>query len=266
MSAFAIGHSITLALATFGLVHVPGRLVESLIAVSILVSAIHALRPLIPRGEAFIAAGFGLVHGLAFATLLGGLGLTGGALASSLLGFNLGIEATQLLVVALMMPSLYVLSQTAAYGPLRVAVALSGLALSGAWLLERTTLIGSDPFAPFSEALVAHPFTVAAGFALLAAAARYLPSPGRHSTGHALPLDPPRGRGATMAAAEPALRDIAYAGTSPAQRLDLYRPADAGDPWPLVVQIHGGAFAMGDKTMGADESPRWSPPATPSRA
>jgi hypothetical protein len=45
--------------------------VESLIALSILVSAVHALRPLVPRGEPIIAAGFGLVHGPAFATLLG---------------------------------------------------------------------------------------------------------------------------------------------------------------------------------------------------
>ena len=131
VTAFAIGHSITLALATLGVIHVPARLVESLIALSILVSAVHALRPLVPRGEPIIAAGFGLVHGLAFATLLGDLGLSGGALVSSLLGFNLGIELTQLLVVALMMPSLYVLSQTRAYGVLRPALALVGAGAVG---------------------------------------------------------------------------------------------------------------------------------------
>ena len=183
VTAFAIGHSITLALATLGLIHVPGRLVESLIALSILVSAVHALRPLVPRGEPIIAAGFGLVHGLAFATLLGDLGLSGGALVSSLLGFNLGIELTQLLVVALMMPSLYVLSQTRAYDVLRPALGLFGLVLSGAWLLERTTLIGSDPFAAVSTAAVDHPFTVAGGFALVALCARYLAVPRQASTG-----------------------------------------------------------------------------------
>ena len=127
VTAFAIGHSITLSLASFGLVQLPARLVESLIALSILVSAVHVLRPLVPGGEALLAAGFGLVHGLAFATLLGDLGLTGSSLASSLLGFNLGIEITQLLVVALLMPSLYVLSRTAAYGAVRVSVALLGI-------------------------------------------------------------------------------------------------------------------------------------------
>ena len=73
-----------------------------------------------------------------------------------------------------MMPLLYVLSRTAAYGAVRVTVAGIGLVLSGAWLLERTTLIASDPSAAVSGALIAHPFSVAAAFALLlAAAARY---------------------------------------------------------------------------------------------
>jgi hypothetical protein len=177
VTAFAIGHSITLALATFGLIHLPSRLVESLIALSILVSAVHALRPLVPGGEAIIAAGFGLVHGLAFATLLGDLGLSGGTLLSSLLGFNLGIEATQLLVVALMMPSLYALSRSAAYDTVRVLAALLGIGLAGAWFLERTTLIDTDPFASVSTALIDHPFAVAAAFALLAAVTHCLPGP-----------------------------------------------------------------------------------------
>jgi HupE / UreJ protein len=175
VTAFAAGHSTTLALAALGLVHLPSQLVESGIALSILVSAIHALRPLVPRGETIIAAGFGLVHGLAFATLLGGLGLSGSALVSSLFGFNLGIELTQLLVVALVMPSLYLLSQTTLYPAVRSAFAVFGLVLSGAWLLERTTLIPGDPFAAVSNALIAHPFAVAAALALFAAAASSVP-------------------------------------------------------------------------------------------
>jgi hypothetical protein len=178
VTAFAVGHSTTLALAALGVVHAPSRLVESLIALSILVSSLHAIRPLVPRGEPLIAAGFGLVHGLAFAALLGGLGLHGGALVASLLGFNLGIELTQLLVVALMMPSLYLLSRTPVYGVVRVGTALVALVLSGAWLLDRTTLIGSDPLAAVSDALINHPFTVAAAFALFAAVTYSIPIKG----------------------------------------------------------------------------------------
>jgi hypothetical protein len=68
VTAFAVGHSITLALAALGYISAPTRVVESLIALSILVSGIHAVRPLVPGGETWIAAGFGLMHGLAFAT------------------------------------------------------------------------------------------------------------------------------------------------------------------------------------------------------
>jgi hypothetical protein len=172
VTAFAIGHSITLALAGFGVIHVPSRPVEALIACSILVSAIHAIRPIVRGGEALIAGGFGLVHGLAFAALIGSLGLDRGALVSSLLGFNLGIELTQLLVVALMMPSLYALSRTRLYPGIRTGIAWTGLLLSAAWLLERTGLIATDPLEPISEGLVAHPFAVAAAFAVIAAVAR----------------------------------------------------------------------------------------------
>jgi hypothetical protein len=175
VTAFAAGHSTTLALAALGVIHTPARVVESLIALSIAVSAIHAIRPLVPRGEPVIAAAFGLVHGLAFAALLGGLGLHGSALVISLLGFNLGIEITQLLVVALMMPSLYLLSRTAVYGAVRVAIAGFGLVLATGWLLERTTLIDHDPFAAVSDALITHPFAVVTAFALLAAATASLP-------------------------------------------------------------------------------------------
>ena len=70
VTAFTLGHSITLALAAFGIVRVPSRPIEVLIAVSILVSAIHALRPIFPGKEAAIAAFFGLIHGLAFAATL----------------------------------------------------------------------------------------------------------------------------------------------------------------------------------------------------
>jgi hypothetical protein len=187
VTAFAIGHSITLALAALGVLHPPSQVIESLIAVSILVSAIHALRPLVPGGEAMIAVGFGLVHGLAFATLLGGLGLSGGALVSSLFGFNLGIELLQLLVVVLMMPSLYLLSRTTLYPAIRVAAAAFGVVMSGGWLLDRTGLIsGGDPFAAISTAVIDHPFVVPAAFALLAAVAYYAPVP-RTTTAGATP-------------------------------------------------------------------------------
>ncbi|MFF9803124.1 HupE/UreJ family protein, partial [Streptomyces rochei] len=172
VSAFAVGHSLTLALAAAGVIHVPSRPVETLIAFSIAVSALHAIRPLVARGEVLIASGFGLVHGLAFASLIGELGLDRGSLVTTLLGFNLGIELTQLLVVALMMPSLLVLARTAVYPAFRVAVAVIGLLFSVSWMLERAGLTSSDPFEGVQTSLVGHPLLVAASVAVLAAVAR----------------------------------------------------------------------------------------------
>ncbi|MCT9077571.1 HupE/UreJ family protein [Streptomyces fulvoviolaceus] len=171
VSAFAIGHSLTLALAASGVVHVPSRPVETLIAFSIAVSAVHALRPLVARGEVLIAAGFGLVHGLAFASLIGDLGLDRGSLVTTLLGFNLGIELTQLLVVALVMPSLLVLARTALYPAFRIGVAVIGLVFSMSWMLERATLTSFDPFEGVQTWLVGHPLLVAGAVAALAAVA-----------------------------------------------------------------------------------------------
>ncbi|MGW0580541.1 HupE/UreJ family protein [Streptomyces sp. NPDC002920] len=171
VSAFAVGHSLTLALAAAGVIHVPSRPVETLIAFSIAVSAIHAIRPLVARGEVLIASGFGLVHGLAFASLIGDLGLDRGSLVTTLLGFNLGIELTQLLVVALIMPSLLALARTALYPAFRIALASVGLLFSASWMLERAALTSSDPFEGVQTWLVGHPLTVAASLAVLAVGA-----------------------------------------------------------------------------------------------
>jgi hypothetical protein len=137
VTAFTIGHSITLALAALGLVRVPSRPIEVLIALSIFVSAAHALRPLFPGREAGIAAGFGLMHGLAFAATLQNLGLGWLERVVSILGFNLGIETMQLIVVSAALPSLVLLSRTAAYKWLRIGGALFAIFSSAGWMAER---------------------------------------------------------------------------------------------------------------------------------
>jgi hypothetical protein len=142
VTAFTLGHSLTLALAGMGLVRVPGNPVEVLIAVSILVSALHALHPIFPGREAVIAGFFGLIHGLAFANVLDRLGLSGWERVTNLLGFNLGIEAVQLLVIAATLPSLLLLSRTRAYGGLRIGGALFAGLAALAWIAER--LLGLD--------------------------------------------------------------------------------------------------------------------------
>ncbi len=138
VTAFTLGHSFTLALAASGIVHVPGRPIEVLIAISILVSAIHAARPLFPGREAFLAGSFGLIHGLAFASTLAELGLHRWERVAGIFAFNVGIEAMQLAVVLCTMPSLVLLSRTRFYTPFRlVGAAFAGTAALG-WVVERT--------------------------------------------------------------------------------------------------------------------------------
>jgi len=173
VTAFAVGHSLTLVLGAVGLVHIDSRVVESLIAVSILASAVHAVRPLVPGGETAIAVGFGLVHGLAFAALIDQLGLGRGSLVVDLLGFNLGIEITQLLVVALLMPSLVLLSRTGCYPAVRVTLAAAGAVLAAGWLVERVTGVTIGPLDHVSAVLVEHPFAVAGALAVAAVLARW---------------------------------------------------------------------------------------------
>ncbi|MCB9520394.1 MAG: HupE/UreJ family protein [Myxococcales bacterium] len=137
ISAFTVGHSVTLVLGALGLVVVPSRPVEALVAASISVGALHAIRPLFAGREPVVAAGFGLVHGLAFASTLDGLGLGGRALVLALAGFNVGIEAGQLAIVLVVAPALMLLARRPAYGWVRVVLATGAIAASVFWFWQR---------------------------------------------------------------------------------------------------------------------------------
>lgn len=137
--AFTIGHSATLALGVLGL-PVLQQPIEALIAVSILIAAAHAIRPLFAGREALVAGIFGLIHGMAFSTTLTELDLSGGQLVLSLLGFNLGIEIMQLAVVALVLPALIILARTRIYRPVRISLALLTATAAAGWLLQRVGL------------------------------------------------------------------------------------------------------------------------------
>ena len=136
VTAFTLGHSLTLALSGLSPVHLPSRPVEVLIAISILISAIHAIRPLFPGREAIIAGSFGLIHGLAFASALNELGVTGWYRLISVFGFNLGIEAMQVAVVTVTLPALLLLSRTKFYSAFRIAGAAFACMASCAWIVE----------------------------------------------------------------------------------------------------------------------------------
>ena len=138
VTAFTIGHSLTLLAGAVGWLRLPSQPIEILIAVSILISAIHAIKPIFPNRETRIAAGFGLIHGLAFANTLSDLQLDTTAMTLSILGFNIGIELQQLLVVALIVPSLILLSQQPkVYHVVRISGAIIAAIAAMAWIIQR---------------------------------------------------------------------------------------------------------------------------------
>lgn len=137
VSAFTLGHSLTLVLGALGAVRVPAQPVEFAIAASILVSALHAWRPLFPRREGWIAAGFGLVHGLAFASAIADLQLAGVRLVAGVLAFNLGIEAMQTLIVAAVAPLLVLAAGRPSYRVTRKIGAVLAGAMAVVWMVQR---------------------------------------------------------------------------------------------------------------------------------
>ena len=139
VTAFTIGHSITLIGGAFFGWQLPSQPVEIAIAVSILVSAIHAWRPLFAGREALVAASFGLIHGLAFATVIANFGLEPLAKATAILGFNLGIELVQIGVILGVLPLLIWLAQSPHFGIVRNVAAGLAAAAALAWVFERVT-------------------------------------------------------------------------------------------------------------------------------
>lgn len=176
VTAFSIGHSATLALGVLGGVTLAEKWVEPAIALSILVAAVHALRPLFPRREPLVAGLFGLVHGLAFATTLAEVELGRAQALWTLFGFNLGIELAQLGLLGLVLPWLLLLARGRGYGLFRVIGAGLAVALAGGWLLERTAGITSPFGAPLAW-LEAHALALPFALALGACVARFALGP-----------------------------------------------------------------------------------------
>ncbi|MDY0747036.1 HupE/UreJ family protein [Paucibacter sp. R3-3] len=170
VSGFTIGHSASLALATLGWVEAPTAAVELLIAVSIVVSCVHAWRPVFAGRELWVAAGFGLVHGLAFAETLAGLDFDATTLGLSLLGFNVGIELMQLIVVATLLPTFLWLARSRWSAVTRLAGAGFAAACACGWVIERG-LHRPNPLQALADGLSPPPAWLAALLVMAGAAA-----------------------------------------------------------------------------------------------
>ena len=138
VTAFTLAHSITLSLAVLGALRLPARWVEAAIAFSVFAAAWNNLRPFLPGRAWMLAFGFGLVHGLGFAGALSQLGLPRQAKGLALLAFNLGVEAGQLAIVALVLPAIFAARRTRAYQPLVLRIGSLLIAwIAAIWLIER---------------------------------------------------------------------------------------------------------------------------------
>jgi hydrogenase/urease accessory protein HupE len=145
-TAFTLAHSLTLALAATGHLDIPARVVEPLIALSIVYVGIENLRagPAARDRRALLAFLFGLVHGLGFASVLREFGLPGEALGWSLLSFNLGVELGQACIILAVTPLLGVLRAARPRIALRAVAAGSwGIIVAGSyWFVQRLLVHG----------------------------------------------------------------------------------------------------------------------------
>ncbi len=145
LTAFTVAHSITLALATLNIVHVPPAPVEAVIALSIVYVAVELVRPgdkpgLAARKPWLIAFSFGLLHGLGFASALREVGLPDGEIPGALFLFNLGIEAGQIAFVAVALTVLGALKLAWPILEFRTKQAVPYVvgSLASFWLIERS--------------------------------------------------------------------------------------------------------------------------------
>jgi len=158
VSAFTLAHTVTLALGALGLVNIPGQIVEPLIAASIVYVAVENIFVSgLSRWRPLVVFGFGLLHGLGFASVLGEFGLPEAQFIPALIGFNVGVELGQLTVIAMAALLIWLAVRAAllaklegdegavrAYPVMFRAVSVSGsliIAIIGVWwVIERVFL------------------------------------------------------------------------------------------------------------------------------
>ncbi len=138
VTAFTVAHSITLISTSMQWLVLPANWVEVAIAASIVVAAVHNMRPILPGSRWSIAFFLGLIHGFGFANVLLDLGAQGRSLVAALLGFNLGIEFGQMLVVIVVFVLFMLLARLSLLSQKIVPIGSSLAACMGFyWLLQR---------------------------------------------------------------------------------------------------------------------------------
>jgi hydrogenase/urease accessory protein HupE len=139
VTSFTVAHSITLAMTALGMISPPAAIIEPLIAASIVVLGIDNLRKRegLPKFRALLVFGCGLLHGMGIAGALVEMGLSDDNRALSLLAFNVGVEAGQLLVVGAGLALLAIAGQRRRAGLVKYGSAAAA-AVGAFWLVQRT--------------------------------------------------------------------------------------------------------------------------------
>jgi hypothetical protein len=151
VTGFTLGHSLSLALAAFDVIRLPSPPVEACIAMSIAFMAREALLPPDERRHgAGLVLAFGLLHGLGFAGALKEVGIGTAELLLGLLTFNLGVEAGQLLFVAVVLGCMAVLANVPYHRSWRALCATALGMVSVFWTLQRISV-----FSPVAMGLAA---------------------------------------------------------------------------------------------------------------
>ena len=143
ISAFTLAHTVTLALGALGWVTVPGTIVEPLIAASIVFVAVeNILTEGLHRWRPVLVFGFGLLHGLGFASVLGEFGLPDGQFIPALIGFNVGVEIGQIAVIAVAFLAVGLWFRNRPWYRQRISIPASGIiaAVGIFWVVERVFL------------------------------------------------------------------------------------------------------------------------------
>ena len=143
ITSFTLAHSLTLALATLGLVNIPPRIIEPLIAASIIFVGVQNILRRGVEQRWLLTFAFGLIHGCGFASALRdlGIGAHGGNIVVPLVSFNLGVEAGQLAIAAVALPCIWKFHARSSALPALVPATSTLIALAGGyWFIERILL------------------------------------------------------------------------------------------------------------------------------
>lgn len=140
VTAFTLAHSITLGLSVLGVLTPPLSIIEPLIALSVAYVGVENFLVKDPSKRWRVTLPFGLVHGFGFAGALGEVGLPPGETPAALALFNLGVEAGQIAILAVLLPLVFFLAKRPAYARWGVRVASAAIVLAGLfWFAERVT-------------------------------------------------------------------------------------------------------------------------------